>query len=64
MLKIISYQQVATNKLYTKLEEMMTHYLKHKMLKEVSYGCETWSRRLRAEHRLRVFENRLLRNVV
>jgi hypothetical protein len=25
------------------------------------YGCETWSLRLREEHRLRVFENRVLR---
>jgi hypothetical protein len=27
----------------------------------VLYGCETWSLTLREEHRLRVFENRLLR---
>jgi hypothetical protein len=27
----------------------------------VLYGCETWSLRLREEHRLRVFENRVLR---
>jgi hypothetical protein len=27
----------------------------------VSYGCETWSLTLREEHRLRVFENRVLR---
>ena len=26
-------------------------------------GCETWSLYLREEHRLRVFENRVLRNV-
>jgi hypothetical protein len=25
------------------------------------YGCETWSLTLREEHRLRVFENRVLR---
>ena len=25
------------------------------------YGCETWSLTLRAERRLRVFENKLLR---
>jgi len=29
----------------------------------VLYGCETWSLRLREEHRLRVFENRVLRRV-
>jgi hypothetical protein len=27
----------------------------------VLYGCETWSLKLRDEHRLRVFENRYLR---
>jgi hypothetical protein len=26
-------------------------------------GCETWSLRLREEHRLRVFENRVLRRI-
>jgi hypothetical protein len=30
----------------------------------VLYGCETWSLRLREEHRLRAFENRLLRRVL
>jgi hypothetical protein len=27
------------------------------------YGCETWSVTFREEHRLRVFENRVLRNI-
>jgi hypothetical protein len=27
------------------------------------YGCETWSLTLREEHRLRVFENRMLRRI-
>jgi hypothetical protein len=27
------------------------------------YGCETWSLTLREEHRLRVFENRILRRI-
>jgi hypothetical protein len=27
------------------------------------YGCETWSVTLREEHRLRVFENRVLRRM-
>jgi hypothetical protein len=27
----------------------------------ISYGCETWSLTLREEHRLRVFESRVLR---
>jgi hypothetical protein len=29
----------------------------------VLYGCETWSLTLRGEHRLRVFENRVLRRI-
>jgi hypothetical protein len=29
----------------------------------VLYGCETWSVKLREEHRLRVFENRVLRRI-
>ena len=32
-------------------------------LLEVLYGCETWSLTLREEHRLRVFENRVLRRI-
>jgi hypothetical protein len=33
------------------------------ILPVVLYGCETWSLTLREEHRLRVFENRVLRIV-
>ena len=29
----------------------------------VLYGCETWSFTLRKEHRLRLFENRVLRRM-
>jgi hypothetical protein len=29
----------------------------------VLYGCENWSLTLREEHRLRVFEKRVLRNI-
>jgi hypothetical protein len=29
----------------------------------VLYGCETWSLTLREEHRLKVFENRVLRKI-
>jgi hypothetical protein len=37
--------------------------LKYKtiILPVVLYGCKTWSLILREEHRLRVFENRVLR---
>ena len=33
------------------------------ILPTVLYGCETWSPTLREEHRLRVFENRVLRRI-
>jgi hypothetical protein len=33
------------------------------ILPVVLYGCETWSLKLREEHRLRVFENRGLRRI-
>jgi hypothetical protein len=33
------------------------------ILPVVLYGCGTWSLTLREEHRLRVFENRVLRGI-
>jgi hypothetical protein len=33
------------------------------LLPVVLYGCETWSLTLREEHRVRVFENRVLRRI-
>jgi hypothetical protein len=33
------------------------------ILQVVLYGCETWSVTLMEEHRLRVFENRVLRRI-
>jgi hypothetical protein len=33
------------------------------ILPVVLYGCETWSLILREEHKLRVFENRVLRRI-
>jgi hypothetical protein len=46
----------------------LSRYLKIKIYKPiilpvVYYGCETWSLTLREEHRLRVFENRVLRRM-
>jgi hypothetical protein len=29
----------------------------------VLYGCETWSLTVREEHKLRIFENRVLRRI-
>jgi hypothetical protein len=34
------------------------------ILPAVLYGCDTWSVILREEHRLRVFENRVLRRIL
>jgi hypothetical protein len=34
-----------------------------KLLMELIYGCETWSVTLWVEHRLRVFENRVLKRI-
>ena len=33
------------------------------ILPVVLFGCETWSLTLREEHRLRVFENRVLKRI-
>jgi hypothetical protein len=33
------------------------------ILSVVPYGCDTWSLTLREEHRLRIFENRVLRRI-
>jgi hypothetical protein len=33
------------------------------ILPVVLYGCETWSFALREEHKLRVFENKVLRKI-
>jgi hypothetical protein len=42
--------------------ELGIGFLLHKrIISAVKYGCETWSLTLREEHRLRVFENRVLR---
>jgi len=34
------------------------------ILPGVLYGCKTWSLTFREEHRLRVFENRVLRRII
>jgi hypothetical protein len=38
-------------------------YIKTIILPVVLYGCEAWSLTLREEHRLRVFENRVVRRI-
>jgi hypothetical protein len=42
---------------------MVTRIYKTIILPVVLYGCETWSLTLREHHRLRVFENRVLRRI-
>jgi hypothetical protein len=46
-----------------KLSSEKTVIYKAIILPVVSYGCETSSLTLREEHRLRVFENRVLRRI-
>jgi hypothetical protein len=41
----------------------MVKIYKTAILPVVLYGCETWSLTLREEHRLRAFENRVLRRI-
>jgi hypothetical protein len=40
-----------------------SYFIQNCNLPVVLYGCETWSLTLREEHRLRVFENRVLRRI-
>jgi hypothetical protein len=55
------------NDFQERLEKLLSSRLLSKNLKiilpVVLYGCVTWSRTLREEHRLRVFENRVLRRI-
>ena len=61
------------NACYYSLEKILSSHLLSKKLKVKShtsiilpivlYGCETWSLTLREEHRLRVFENKVLRKI-
>jgi len=48
--------QFATQKLKIKIYRII-------ILPVVLYGCETWSLKVREEHRLRVSENRVLRRI-
>jgi hypothetical protein len=45
------------------LKNLKIRIIKTIILPMVLYGCETWSMSLREEHRLTVFENRVLRRV-
>jgi hypothetical protein len=56
-----SVQNLLTSLLISK--NLQIKIYKTLVLPAVLYGCETWSLTLREEHRLRVFENRLLRRI-
>jgi hypothetical protein len=43
------------------VEKLKKWYIQNYILPVVLYRCKTWSLTLREEHRLRVFENRVLR---
>ena len=61
------------NECYYSLEKILSSQLLYKKLKVntyetivlpvVLYGCETWSLTSREKHRLRVFENKVLRKI-
>jgi hypothetical protein len=61
------------NACYRSVQNLLSPRLLSKNLKIIIYktiilpvilhGCETWSLTLREEHRLRVFENRVLRKI-
>ena len=46
---------------YVFIYQKYLYIYRTRLLPVVLYGCETWSLTLREEHRLRVFENRVLR---
>jgi hypothetical protein len=48
---------------YLLLKNVKIRIYKAIILPVVLYGCETWSLTLREEHRLRVFENRVLKRI-
>jgi hypothetical protein len=56
-----SVQSILSSRLLSK--NLKIKIYKTVILPVVLYGCETWSLNLREEHRLRVFENRVLRRI-
>jgi hypothetical protein len=56
-----SVQNLLSSRLISK--NLKIKIYKTVVLPGVLYGCETWSLTLREEHRLRVFENRVLRRI-
>jgi hypothetical protein len=59
-----SVQDLLSSSLLSKNTKIKIYrYIYIYILPVVLYGCETWSLTLREEHRLRVFENRVLRRI-
>jgi hypothetical protein len=56
-----SVQSLLSSRLLSRSLKVKIH--KSVILPVVFYGCETWFLTLREEHRLRVFENRVLRRI-
>jgi hypothetical protein len=56
-----SVQNILSSRLISKNIKIKTY--KTVILPVVLYGCETWSLTLSEEHRLRFFENRVLRRI-
>jgi hypothetical protein len=56
-----SVQSLLSSRLFSKYLKMRIY--KTIILPVILYGCETWSLTLREEHRLRVFENKVLRRI-
>jgi hypothetical protein len=56
-----SVQNILSSRLLSK--NIKIRIYKTIILPVVLYGCETWSLTLREEHRLRVFENKVLRRI-
>jgi hypothetical protein len=56
-----SVQNLLSSRLISK--NLNTKIYKTVILPVILYGCETWSLTLREEHRLRVFDNRVLRRI-
>jgi hypothetical protein len=56
-----SVQNLSSSRLISK--NLKIKIYKTVILPVVLYGCKTWSLTLREEHRLRVFENRVLRKI-
>jgi hypothetical protein len=61
MFATIQFRNLLSSRLLSKSIKIKIY--KIIILLVVSYGCEIWSLTLREEHRLRVFENRVLRRI-